>query len=303
VDTIYIGGGTPTMLPPALLEQILMMCRDAFAVAPKAEISLEANPGTVTIDNLHRLRTAGVNRLSLGAQSFRAAELRLLQRIHSADQIGQAFQMARAAGFDNVNLDLIYGLPGQTLADWEFNLEQAFALKPEHLSLYALSVEEGTPLANRIASGLLPQPDPDLAAEMYSLAEERLASASYAHYELSNWASLRVSKDSVTEVLACRHNLKHWRVQPYLGFGAGAHSYYGGYRYSNVLRPEKYISRIERGSSPVEERHAIGPAESMAETMILGLRLTEGVRFADFRLRHGRNLCAEYATELSELDA
>ncbi len=301
VDTIYIGGGTPTTLPPSLLSQALAVCRQAFAVAEDVEITIEANPGTVNQDDFVALRAAGVNRISLGAQSFNEQELRLLERIHTVDQTREAFRLARAAGINNISLDLIYGLPRQTIADWRSTLDHALQLAPEHISAYALSVEDGTPLAKRIANATLPPPDADVAAEMYVIAEERLQQEGYQHYELSNWAATRMLEPNEHQTLLCRHNLKYWRVEPYLGFGAGAHSCFDGHRYCNVSHPEDYLSRLEEGLSPVSSTKAIGLDESMAETMILGLRLIEGIRFSDFAQRHGRDPQVEYADELVEL--
>ena len=297
VDTIYIGGGTPTILPPALLNQILTVCKDTITIADDAEITVEANPGTVTQDDFIALRRAGINRLSLGAQSFNDKELQLLGRIHTAQQTREAFHMAHAAGIDNISLDLIYGLPQQTITSWLSTLEQALQLRPQHLSLYALSVESGTPLAERIANKQLPAPDADIAADMYIAAERRLKKAGYQHYELSNWAA---TSDNGT--LLCRHNLKYWLIEPYLGFGAGAHSYFAGNRYYNVPYPADYIARIEEGLTPIAKTTVIKPDESMAETMILGLRLIKGIRFSDFIQRHGCDLQEKYAAELAELE-
>ena len=292
VDTIYIGGGTPTVLPSSGLGEILTACQESFYCVPDCEVSIEANPGTVSLESLTTLLQAGVNRLSLGAQSFLEDELRLLGRIHTPEQIGQALALARAVGFDNVNLDLMYGLPGQAIARWHLDLQQALGLEPEHLSLYALSVEEGTHLAGMIADGSLRQPDPDLAADMYELAEERLAQAGYEHYELSNWAM---------PTRACRHNLRYWQTEPYIGFGAGAHSYSEGQRYQNAKQPYDYVTRVESGASPREAQETIAPRERMAESMILGLRLLQGVHFDEFERRHGRDLRTVYATELADL--
>jgi oxygen-independent coproporphyrinogen-3 oxidase len=311
VDTIYLGGGTPTCLPSPLLSQILMACREAFALAPDAEITVEANPGTVTAENASAMSRAGVNRLSLGAQSFHDGELRLLGRIHSAADIHEAVSLARSASIASISLDLIYGLPQQTLTAWQTTLEEALALVPDHLSLYALSVEEGTPLARSIASRKLPQPDPDLAADMYIVAEQRLAEASYEHYELSNWARRRPIPDkretrSLQEngsLALCRHNLKYWQCKPYLGFGAGAHSFYAGRRYRNVPNPQDYVTRLENSQSIIESQEQIDPDEAMAETMILGLRLIEGVRFRHFQQTHRHDMRKQYATELGELQA
>jgi oxygen-independent coproporphyrinogen-3 oxidase len=301
VDSIYIGGGTPTVLSSSLLTQLLAACRESFEVADDAEISIEANPGTVDQDQLTALCAAGIDRVSLGAQSFNEHELQLLKRIHTVDQTREALGLIRAAGTCNINLDLIYGLPQQSLADWTSTLDQALRLAPEHISLYALSVEEGTPLAECIARGELPPTDDDLAADLYTAAEGRLQEAGYAHYELSNWAVKRTSAAGTPEVLWCRHNLKYWHVDPYLGFGAGAHSHFAGRRFCSVAHPEEYVLRLENGLSPTANTALIGPEESMVETMILGLRLTEGVRFSDFRQRHGRDLHGQYTHALSEL--
>jgi oxygen-independent coproporphyrinogen-3 oxidase len=310
VDTIFFGGGTPTVLPPAALLQVLAACRDLFVVSVQAEITVEANPGTVGLPGLSALRHGGVNRLSLGAQSFRDRELRLLGRVHSAQQTLEAFRYAREAGFDNINLDLIYGLPGQSIACWRDSLSRALDLAPEHLSLYALTLEEETPLWRRIRAGSLPKaPDPDLAAEMYEVAREELCRLGYAHYELSNWAGPKNAHASPTNTscglrdtsVRCQHNLKYWTGQPYLGLGAGAHSFLNGTRYANVERPEDYIARIEGGADAQACATAISADEELAEAMILGLRLVEGVRFSTVCDRLGRDVRAEYADQLAEL--
>jgi oxygen-independent coproporphyrinogen-3 oxidase len=306
VNTIYLGGGTPTVLPLAFLGEILDSCREHFTIAEEIETTVEANPGTVDGGYLAGLLEMGVNRLSLGVQSFCDDELRLLGRIHTAAQAVETYRLARGVGFGNVNLDLIYGLPRQTLSQnpkrpcsWQATLRQAIHLRPDHLSLYCLTVEEDTPLGQRIARGELPVPDPDLAAEMYTLAEETLDRASYVHYEISNWAQPGHE---------CRHNLNYWRNQPYLGLGAGAHSYFDKKRWHNVLSPAEYITRLEAdwpGPFPpsVEEVEEIDKALEKAETMILGLRLVqEGVRLADFRERFGRELMDLYGGEISEME-
>jgi oxygen-independent coproporphyrinogen-3 oxidase len=230
----------------------------------------------------------------------------------------EAYRLARAAGFANVNLDLIYGLPGQTLAHWQATLAQAVDLAPDHLSLYALTLEHDVPLARRIARGELPSPDDDAAAAMYELAEETLAAAGYLHYEISNWTSSRfqvpsfmLNKEAGTwnVELACRHNLLYWRNQPYLGCGAGAHSSLPspgrrgiGVRWRNVLHPADYIARLQRGEAIAEEVQELSTAEVMAETVILELRLVqEGVRCADFWQRFGRDVREVYGAQLAEL--
>lgn len=299
VNTIYLGGGTPTVLPPALLGEILDACRRHFTIAEGAEITVEANPGTVDSGYLTGLLEKGVNRLSFGVQSFHDDELRLLGRIHTAAQAMESYCLARQTGWGNINLDLIYGLPRQSLSRWRATLRQAIHLRPNHLSLYCLSVEEDTPLGQHIAQGELPVPDPDLAAEMYILAEGMLDRAGYVHYEISNWAQPGYE---------CRHNLTYWRNLPYLGLGAGAHSYRDRKRWHNVLSPGEYITRWEadwQGPSPpaVEEIEALDEVLEVAETMILGLRLVqEGVRLMDFKGRFGRELMAVYGQEIREME-
>ena len=227
VHTVFLGGGTPSLLPLKELERIFTAVREAFDLLPRAEISLEANPGTVDLAGLRGLRELGVNRLSLGMQSAHADELELLGRIHTFEQVVQAVEWARQAGFDNLNLDAIFGLPGQSLERWKGTLQQALRLGVEHLSLYALTLEEGTTLLEWVRAGQFPEPDPDKAADMYDLATEMLEAAGYQQYEISNWA--KNDGKAQTEVenpsYACQHNLQYWRNLPYLGVGAGAHGY------------------------------------------------------------------------------
>jgi oxygen-independent coproporphyrinogen-3 oxidase len=299
VHSIFLGGGTPTVLPAAALEQLLSTCVDAFDVEAEAEITSEANPGTVTTDYLQALRSLGINRISLGVQSFHPSELAMLGRIHSAEQVGLTVQRARAAGFNNINLDLIYGLPHQTLSSWRETMERALALDPEHLSLYCLTLEKGTPLLQRVSRGRLPLPDPDLAADMYDLAEELLAAAGYRQYEISNWSRPGYE---------CAHNLVYWRNQPYLGLGAGAHSSTGGMRWWNVRPVPAYIRRVAAGetaqwpSPAAEDGEVISRALEMGETMMLGLRLTEeGVSAGDFQQRFSATLEETYGLEIRRM--
>jgi len=292
LDTLYIGGGTPTVLPTALLVRLLETVRRAFRCPSTAEITLEANPGTITQEALIALRQAGVNRLSLGVQSFQPPFLRLLGRIHSAEQATEAIEMARQAGFTNLNLDLIYGLPGQTLPQWQADVETALALQPEHLSLYALTLEPNTPLTDRVSCGELPPPEAELAADMYDWARRRLRQAGYIHYEISNWAH--------RPDLRSRHNLACWLNRPYAGCGAAAHSWLAGRRRANVQSVRQYIERLHKGESPVAEEECISPELERAETMILGLRLVEGVSRADFRTRFGSDPAELYASIIAE---
>ncbi len=299
VGTLFLGGGTPTVLSIKLLRRVLAACFDTFAVEDDAEITSEANPGTVSLDYLRALRHLGVNRLSLGAQTFDRGELAMLGRVHDAEGVRLTVQRARAAGFDNLNLDLIYGLPGQTLTSWARTLEQAMALTPEHISLYCLTLEEGTPLRDRVLQGRLPAPDPDLAADMYELADDRLAREGYRQYEISNWSRPGYE---------CAHNLVYWRNRPYLGAGAGAHSSIKGQRWWNVRPVQTYIDRVTAGgatpwpSPAAEDGEIIDRALEMGETMMLGLRLTrEGVAEADFRRRFGLSLEEAYGDVIREL--
>ncbi len=302
--TVYLGGGTPTVLPVSLLEEVLSVLGRSFPVAKDVEITLEANPGTVDGDYLAGLLNLGVNRLSLGVQSLDDGLLRLLGRIHTAAGAVESYNLARQAGFANINLDLIYGVPHQTLEQWQSALRGAINLQPDHLSLYALTLEGHTPLAQQVARGEMPSLDDDLAADMYVLAEEMLAKAGYIHYEISNWAGQIENRKSQIGNHKCRHNLSYWRNQPYLGFGAGAHSYFGGQRWHNFLSPAKYAVQLNVGMGACAHLEDIDRATEVAETMILGLRLIEeGVSFDGFARRFGERLESVYESELGELEA
>ncbi len=294
--TIYLGGGTPTVLPLSLLEEVLSALRQAFRWTNDVEITIESNPGTVDSDYLTGLLNLGINRLSLGVQSLDDELLCLLGRIHIAAEAVESYNLARQAGFANINLDLIYGIPYQTLEQWQSVLRETLNLQPDHLSLYALTLEEHTPLARQVARGEIPSPNDDLAADMYILAEEMLAESGYAHYEISNWAW-------PSPIRRCRHNLTCWHNQPYLGFGAGAHSYFGGRRWHNVLSPAEYIARLDLGVEPRAHVEDIDRGTEMADTMILGLRLVEeGVEFERFARRFGERLESLYESELGDLE-
>jgi len=301
-DTLFVGGGTPTAMPAGDLALLLQACRRHLGVPLTAEVSIEANPGTVSAVDLSMLHGAGYNRLSLGMQSFRDDELALLGRIHTAEESLQAYRWAHEAGFTNLNLDLIYGLPRQTVAQWRESLERALSLGPEHLSLYGLSVEPGTPLEARIARGVLPAPDDGAAADMYELAEELLDRAGYAHYEISNWAR-RGAGDAASDLppWACRHNLKYWHNRPYLGLGSAAHSYDGRCRRANVTSPQEYIARVEAGRDLVAEEECPDRDQRMDETMMLGLRLIDGVSHETFVRRFGVDLSDVYGAEIADL--
>ncbi|MBI5296541.1 MAG: radical SAM family heme chaperone HemW [Chloroflexi bacterium] len=304
--TVFFGGGTPSLLSGPQFASIMDALRSAFAFSADAEVSIEANPGTISPDKLAAIRAAGINRISFGVQSANTEELRMLERIHDFFTVIEAVSTARQAGFDNLNLDLIYGLPEQTLQTWQNTVQRVVDLQPEHISAYALTLEHGTPFGRWAAKGLLPLPDPDLAAEMYEWADDFFEANGYVQYEISNWAR------SVERSFACRHNLQYWRGLPYLAFGAGAHGYANGYRYSNVLRIKTYIERLLQPSTFDLQPFPLTPAtvnhhrqtesDDMGEFMMTGLRLTrEGVTNADFRSRFGRGLFDVYEKEAGDL--
>lgn len=286
--TIFFGGGTPSLLTAAQVDELLREAHQAFAVDDEAEITLEANPGTLEYGRLDELRAVGVNRLSMGAQSFDADLLRWMGRIHSPVEIETAFRAARKAGFSSINLDFIFALPNQSLATWAETLERALALGPEHLSLYSLIVEEGTPLFSWVRDGRVLPADDDTAADMYEYAIERLAAAGYGQYEISNWA---------LPGHECRHNLTYWRNLPYIGLGAGAHSCYAGHRFAEARPIAGYIARVhasvadDRGdmlpAGAIVEDEVISPELEMAETAIVGLRLNAGISRSEFAARFG----------------
>lgn len=298
--TIFIGGGTPTTLSPGELLDLVEAVRAAFDLSDQAEITTEANPGSLSVAYLRAIRQGGINRLSLGVQSFDEAELAFLSRLHDADTARRAVEQARAAGFDNVNLDLIFNLPQQSPGQWAFTLQEALYLEPDHLSIYSLIVEPGTPLYRQVSAGQVPHPDDDVAAEMYAHTIATLDAAGYAQYEISNWARHRGEASWQTPALASAHNLIYWRNQPYLGLGAGAYGTINGQRAMNVKRPQEYIRRIEQGHGlgaawEEKSREPISPETAMAEHMLLGLRLTrEGVGAAEFKARFGLPLADHF---------
>lgn len=278
--TIFFGGGTPSLLSVAQVARVLTACRRAFAVDEEAEISLEANPGTLSQEQLQGLRSCGVNRLSLGAQSFDASLLQALGRIHSPQEITQAVLFARQAGFTSLNLDFMFGLPTQTMRQWQETLAEALALRPEHLSLYSLIIEEGTPFASWMEEGRIVPGDEDLCADMYEYAEERLRAEGYVQYEISNW-SLPGHE--------CQHNLTYWRNLPYIGMGAGAHSFFAGKRFFDVLDPQEYIRLLRSGQMPIAETEEVTRFQEMTETAFLGLRTAMGLHLPTFAERFGES--------------
>lgn len=299
--TLYLGGGTPSLLTPAQVAGVVAAAQAHLGLAEGVEITLEANPGDLSADRLAGFRAAGVNRLSLGVQSAHADELRMFGRRHSSAEAGEAFRRARAAGFSNVSIDLIYGAPNQTRHKWRESLDTLLSWGPDHVSLYSLTLEPGTPLARRVERGTLPAPDPDLAADMYDDARARLSREGLAQYEISNWA--RPGCES-------QHNRQYWLNRPFLGMGAGAHGSAAGVRTWNVNPVREYIARVMAGEaqafplSPAFEGYEVIdlPLE-MSETVILGLRLVhEGVSKSGFAWRFGRSLDEVFGPALEALE-
>ena len=312
VRTVFFGGGTPSYLPSNDISALMATIAGSFPLEDDVEITLEANPGDFTPDKLSRFLDAGINRLSIGVQSFDDGLLRLLGRRHTASDAVEAYRMALDAGFDNVSIDLMYGLPHQTIDHWRETLERTADLQPPHVSLYALTLEGGTPMEHSVSQGTLPTPDPDLAADMYALAEQDLDALGYRHYEISNWA---------VEGREGLHNIVYWRNEPYLGVGPGAHSSLANHRFSNLKPPREYVKRLQDPSrsprslnGPREDSYAairsmpvvdtiefIDRRLEMAETMMLGLRLDTGVSIPEFEARFGVSPTDAYREELDEL--
>ena len=316
VNTVFFGGGTPSYLPDGSLGTILAAVDESFGICADAEITAEANPGDLTVDRAGSLREQGLNRVSIGVQSLDNDLLNLLGRRHDADEAIAAFRTVREAGFENINLDLIYGLPNQSLDQWQDTLQRLADLAPSHISLYALTVEEGTPLHRWVERGDVPHPDADLAADMYQYAREHLGERGYHHYEISNWS--KPGPNSKLE-MASQHNLAYWRNVPYLGVGPGAHSCLGGYRFWDMDPPRGYIEAARQWADGVtaptaaitgEWLQSVGPVggyESIdldlaaAETMFLGLRLLDGLDLAEASSRSGVDLADRYGPQIDEL--
>ncbi len=311
VHTIFLGGGTPSILPVGEIEKVIKELHMGFCLLEGLEFTIEANPGRLSYDYLRSLHDLGINRVSLGMQSANPGDLLLLERQHEFHQTANAVSLIRKAGFNNLNLDLIFGIPHQTLESWKLSLDQGISLNPDHLSLYALTIEPGTPMETWVVKGLLPKPDEDVSAEMYELAMELLEVHHFEQYEISNWAR----RDEVNGLLVCKHNIQYWRNHPYLGLGAGSHGYAGGKRTVNVLTPSEYIQKMmtwtdrkkrETLTFPVtpatESVRAIDQKEEIKETMMMGLRLTEeGISRKRFQSRFDLDLQEVYGKEIDEL--
>ena len=335
IDTIYFGGGTPSIVEAEQLARLVAACRLAFEVDPGAEITIEINPATLARPKLEAWRRAGINRASIGVQSFLDRDLVSLSRTHTAEAARRTLSALREAGFNNISLDLIAGLPEQTLADWALNLHEALELRPEHLSLYLLEVKEGTQLFSQIKRGQRPSPDDDLAAEMYRLTCDAARSAGYEQYEISNFA-LSASADvspAVTDLagsasltpattveaaaiakrcgrdgapgsaptLRSKHNLKYWTGAAFYGMGCGAHSYDCRARWVNTLKTENYIEQVNARGHAIAERRELSVEDRASEALFMGLRLSEGVDLHEFRDEYDVDVLERYGSEFPEL--
>jgi oxygen-independent coproporphyrinogen-3 oxidase len=292
VDTLYFGGGTPTTLSIDQISRLVETCRKKFEIDPGAEVTIEANPGSVTGDYLEKLRALGINRLSFGVQSFDDLELQMIGRTHSAQDARDAVRIARAAGFANISIDLIAGLPEQKMETWRNNLEEACSLAPDHLSVYLLELYRDAPLLHRIERGELRAIDEELTVEMYFALMDEAERFGFEHYEISNWAR---------PGFASRHNLKYWTGAPYWAFGVSAAGYDGESRWSNTRNIHDYLERVEGGYSPVSSREALNDEDRQSEALFLHLRLKDGVDLQAHRRRFGVSVVERYRDELERL--
>jgi putative oxygen-independent coproporphyrinogen III oxidase len=269
VSTIFVGGGTPTVLPPNDLGRLIAAVRNHFGLAPDAEVTTESNPESIDFAGLQQLRELGFNRISFGMQSAVPQVLATLDRTHTPGRPLQAVTDAKAAGFANISLDLIYGTPGESASDWLESLNAALSTAPQHISAYALIVEEGTRLAARIRRGELASPDEDDLADKYLMADDRFTAAGHTAYEVSNWSTSAATR--------CRHNLGYWRSHHWWGIGPGAHSHVGGVRWWNLKHPQAYASRLASGLSPAQARELLSAEQRRVERILLELRLADGL--------------------------
>lgn len=303
VDTIYFGGGTPSIIDAEQIAQLINACRAAFAVTVDAEVTIEVNPATLTREKIAGWRDAGINRASIGVQSFIDRELVALSRTHTADDARRTVAALREAGFENISLDLIAGLPEQSLDDWAFNLREALRLEPEHLSLYLLEIKEGTQLFAQLKRGARPRPDDDLAAEMYRMISAATRAAGYEHYEISNFARLprALRNSSSVSPLRSKHNVKYWTDAAFYGAGCGAHSYDTRARAINILQTEAYIAAVAATGQAVAQRHELSADDRAAEALFMGLRLREGIALDGFHRDYGIDVLERFGKDLPRL--
>ncbi len=281
VSTIYIGGGTPSFVDTHYIYEAINLCHSIYTVQKGAEISIETNPGTLSFDKLFSYRAVGINRLSMGLQAWQNRLLKSLGRIHSVEEFTENFNLARRAGFKNINLDLIFGLPDQSINDWQTTLDNVIRHNPEHISCYSLKIEEGTVFGERYESGKLIPADEEMDREMYYHAVDKLERHGYRQYEISNFAR---------SGFECKHNLIYWNIGKYVGVGAGAHSYFGDTRFNNPYSLTGYIDSLSKGSIPAENVQMIDRNESIKEFIILGLRLVDGINACEFQRRFGEDM-------------
>jgi len=293
IDTVFFGGGTPSVLPANLVSEIIDALYRNFDVAENAEISIEVNPGTVTPEKAETYKEININRISIGLQSASNSLLRFMGRIHTEEMFEECIGIFRKYGFGNINADVIFGVPGQTMEDWQKTINLVLEKGVTHVSCYSLKIEEDTPWYELNKKGELPRADEDLEREMYYWAIKRLNDAGFKHYEISNFAK---------PGFECRHNMKYWTCKPYLGFGAAAHSYIDDMRYSNTENPAEYISRICEGKSPVKTREEIGADEKLSERFILGLRLIDGVDLKKIEREFGSEALRKYDGRIKILE-
>ena len=299
VDSIFFGGGTPSIVKPSQLESLVAACREAFDVDCGSEITIEINPASFSRPKVDEWLSAGINRASVGVQSFIDTELLSLSRTHTVADARSTLELLRNAGCKNISLDLIAGLPEQSLEDWRFNLREALTIQPEHLSLYLLEVKEGTQLYGQIKRGSRPRPDDDLTAEMYRMICEATGKAGYDHYEISNFA--RAAKGNEVSPLRSKHNLKYWTGAPFYGVGCGAHSYDGRSRWVNTLKTEAYIESVAKNGHAIAERLDLSESDRAAEALFMGLRLKEGISLDEFHLEYGVDVIERFSADLPRL--
>jgi oxygen-independent coproporphyrinogen-3 oxidase len=299
-DSLYIGGGTPSVLGAEAICQIIQFARQAFNIQSDAEMTLEANPATVNLDNLNAYRKFGINRLNIGVQSFQNSNLQFLGRLHSADDAFLSLEWARQAGFDNVGLDLICGLEGQDEKNWLVDLKRAVDIKPQHISCYMLTTESGTPLAQDEKAGRTHLPSEESMRALFNMTIDFLTTHGYEHYEISNFARRSEDQDDAN---MSRHNLKYWSFAPYIGLGPSAHSFLEPERYWNHRELAEYIKQIDAGNLPIADREELTQEQMIVETIYLGFRTMRGIDLYSFNDRFGIDFSQAFSEIITELEA
>jgi oxygen-independent coproporphyrinogen-3 oxidase len=292
IKSVFIGGGTPSAVDEHYIYEVISLLDSEFSLDERVEISIETNPGTLTKEKLELYKAVGINRLSIGLQAWQDQILKSLGRIHTAKEFEQNITLAKKIGFNNINVDLIFGIPGQTLEDWIETLKHVVALEPQHLSCYSLKIEEGTVFGNSLEKGELVPIEDEIDREMYSFCKDYLSIKGYKHYEISNFAK---------PGLECRHNMVYWKAEEYVGLGAGAHSYFKGLRFNNISDIESYIDGIYYNKVITENIEVINSKESMAEFMLLGLRLIDGVCMEEFKSRFNEEIYNIYGNQIGKM--